>query len=370
MQNQHKPVLIFAQSGRFLAQSAIQAGYTAWVADCFGDSDTLAATERWQQLPALSELSEKKFIETIDTITLGEPCILICGSGIEFFSDFLANLPSNVNYLGNAINIIKSIKTPSTFFNLLKRLNIPHPQTQFTPPKLSVNWITKSAKGMGGIHIQNVTSSSHVLDDCYFQEYSSGVSCSALFLTSEHSLTILSVNKQILDPGPESPFRLGRIEVPFHLSGSTRQNLTSVIEKLVAELQLIGLNSIDFIYTATEQLLTLEINPRPSASMELVATDSPIIQLHIDACLGQLDVVKLDSLVSFKCLSYFYADNDYLVPNNMVWPIVCSDLPCDGKMIKRGEPICSYLVECHESESEQLRLNTQHKIHNQLLALT
>ncbi|MDT8370613.1 MAG: ATP-grasp domain-containing protein [Gammaproteobacteria bacterium] len=370
MQNQHKPVLIFAQSGRFLAQSATQAGYTVWVVDCFGDTDTIAASERWLQLPTLSKLSEKIVLETIDKITLGEPCIVICGSGIEFFSDFLANLPSNVDYLGNSINTIKSIKTPSTFFNLLKRLNIPHPQTQFTPPKLSVNWITKSAKGMGGIHIQNLNSLSRVSDECYFQQYISGVSCSALFLASEHSLTILSINKQSLDPGPESPFRLGQIEAPFHLSKSSRQNLTSIIEKLVSELQLVGLNSLDFIYTATDHVLILEINPRPSASIELVTSDSPIIQLHIDACMDKLDVNTLNNSSSFKSLSYFYADNDYLIPNNMVWPKACSDLPSDGTSIKRGEPICSFLVECCRNENENLRSITKHKVLSQLIPIT
>lgn len=370
MQNQHKPVLIFAQSGRFLAQSASQAGYTVWVADCFGDTDTIAVSERWQQLPALSKLSETIVLETIDKITLGEPCIVICGSGIEFFSDFLANLPSNVDYLGNAISTIKNIKTPSLFFNLLKRLDIQHPQTRFTLPKQRCNWISKSAKGMGGIHIQNLDSLSFVSDDYYFQEYISGVSCSALFLASERSLTILSINKQILDPSPESPFRLGRIEAPLHLSESIRQTLTSVIEKLVSELQLVGLNSIDFIYTATNQLLTLEINPRPSASMELVTMGSPIIQLHIDACTDNLNQKNLKHLSTFKSLNYFYADNDYLVPNNIVWPKTCSDLPSAEKIIHRGEPICSCLVECHQSENEKLQSITKQNIIRQLIPIT
>ncbi len=370
MQNQHKSVLIFAQSGRFLAQSATQAGYTVWVADCFGDTDTIATAERWQQLPTLSELSEKKFIETIDKITLGERCILICGSGIELFSDFLANLPSNVEYLGNSITTVKNIKTPSTFFNLLKKLNIPYPQTRFTPPEQHSNWIRKSAMGMGGIHIQSLNALTHIPNDGYFQEYISGVSCSALFLASKKTLTILSINKQILDPSPESPFRLGRIEAPLHLSKTTLQTLTSIIEKLVSALPLIGLNSIDFIYTATEQLLILEINPRPSASMELVMTDRPIIQLHIDACMDNLDVSKLNNVSSFKCLSYFYADNDYLVPNNMVWPEVCSDIASAEKIIKRGEPICSGLVECSQSDSEKLHSITKQKILRQLIPVT
>ena len=84
MQNQSKPVLILAQSGRFLAQSASQAGYRVWVADCFGDIDTLVASERWQGLPKLASLTCKQFLTVLQSLTKG---LLNFSTCVEFFNN-------------------------------------------------------------------------------------------------------------------------------------------------------------------------------------------------------------------------------------------------------------------------------------------
>lgn len=370
MQNQHKPVLIFAQSGRFLAQSATQAAYPVWVADCFGDSDTLLVSERWLQLPALSELSQQSFLAVLDQISAGENCMLICGSGIELLSDFLVDLPNNIEYLGNSTDSIKKVKTPSYFFALLQQHAIPHPPTRFSQPEQNEGWLIKSASGMGGIHIQLLDQTNTISDDCYFQQYTSGVSCSALFLATNQGVTLLSINKQITDTSSKTPFRLDRIEAPANLPETCVNTLTSIIKTLSSELDLIGLNSIDFLITPENQLLILEINPRPSASMELVTLDKSIIQYHIDACRNQCFISQISSISSFKSLSYLYAEHEYLIPNDMVWPLACSDLPSAGNIIHHGEPICSYLVESPESENEALRLIITTKIIEQLIPIT
>ncbi|MFT7414669.1 MAG: putative ATP-grasp superfamily ATP-dependent carboligase, partial [Methylophagaceae bacterium] len=123
----HIPILIFAQSGRFLAQSATQAGYTVWVADCYGDSDLLIVAERWQSLPLFTELTHDSILATLSELTGGEPCILICGGGIELCYHLLHPLPANIQLIGNTPDTIHIIKTPALFFDVLNQHAIGYP---------------------------------------------------------------------------------------------------------------------------------------------------------------------------------------------------------------------------------------------------
>jgi len=370
MQNQHLPVLIFAQSGRFLAQSATQAGHTVWVADCFGDIDTLAVCERWQCIPAFAEISKNEFIAILEQITLGQNCILVCGSGIEQCPHLLTDLPNNIHYCGNTVDAITTVKTPSVFFKLLDKLNIAYPQITFDKPTDNGSWLVKSSKGMGGQHIQNADNAIAVTKNTYFQRYIEGTSGSALFLASKQSANLLSINQQFIDRCIKSPFRLGCIDTPLLLPENVRGTLLSIIEQITQQTQLIGLNSLDFIVTPDNQLLVLEINPRPSASMELVTTVTPIIQLHIDACSGNTEFHLGPTSSSHRSLCYFYADRNYVIPTGMQWPLTCSDRAHYGQLIKAGEPICTSLVESECDNIEQLHLNNKNKIWAQLTLTT
>ena len=129
------PVLIFAQSGRYLAQSATQAGHTVWVADCFGDVDTLDIAERWKKLPPLHTLNNTHLLELLTTFANGQDCLLVCAGGIEKYFPILSQLPTNIKCIGNNSDTIKKIKTPQLFFSLLTRLAYPTPSHNFSNQK-------------------------------------------------------------------------------------------------------------------------------------------------------------------------------------------------------------------------------------------
>ena len=356
MQNQSAPVLIFAQSGRFLAQSATQAGYRVWVADCFGDVDTKASCERWQVLPALSTLTKQQFLTIIENISQGETCNLIYGSGIEQCYPFLNSLPPHIKLLGNSFACIEQIKTPQFFFSLLDDLHLPYPATTFTRDEVEQNYIAKSATGLGGHHIQNAEQALSY-HNYYFQKRITGNSGSLLFLANGHSSYTLSINKQFLDPTPESPYRLGMLQSPWKISTHHERTLLSACDQIIKKAKLTGLNSLDFIISNDGLLFILEINPRPSASAELLRTMHPtLIQQHIDACNGVLPGAPITKPDKTRSLRYIYANNDFLIPANMSWPIECNDLTAAGNIIKKNEPICSCLVEAidHKHALQQL----------------
>ena len=341
MQEQKSPVLIIAQSGRFLAQAATQAGYSVWVADSFGDQDTLSISQRWQQIPTFSA----NFLNILTKLTQGESCILIAGSGVELWYSLLNKLPPNIQVIGNSAQTIKTLKTPSLFFSLLNQLTLPHPPTQFDLPRDTTNWLVKSVSGLGGTHIQylNQTADTDTRNQ-YFQYFVKGNSGSALFLANGKSAQLISINKQLLSPNKNTPFRLGSIETPWNISEKHRQQLKQAVAKITFATGLLGLNSIDFIISEHGELQLLEVNPRPSASAELIDSEIPLFQHHLNACLGNLPVLTIKQAATKTSLHYLYVNNDVTIPTQMIWPIECHDIPAPNTTVKKEQPLCTAII--------------------------
>ena len=369
MQNQRKPVLILAHNARFLAQSANQAGYRVWATDCFGDHDLIDIADRWQALPSTDNLRAEQFNTLLSQLSNGEACYLVCGSGIEYYFPFLINLPENIELIGNTFNTIKTIKTPLLFFDLLEKLSIHYPNSQFSRPDNIEAYLTKSASGYGGLHIQKLTKDP-ILSSNYFQRFIDGQSGSILFLANGKKCQLLLTNQQYLSATKQTPFRLVSIESPWLLSEQHQKILNSAINKITAETGLLGLNSLDFIISTDNDIYVLEINPRPSASAELI-DDAMLLQHHINACRGLLPSTTLSITNKWVSLKYVYADHEFIIPNNMIWSMSCRDIPHPGTIIKKSEPIFTSLHHA-KSAKELLALHdhTKNKIINQLTSKT
>ena len=343
MRNQHTPVLIFAQSGRFIAQSATQAGYRVWVADCFGDQDSLAVSERWQKIAPIHQLSKQQILDTFSTLSQGEECLLICGSGIEKHYSILNNLPANITLIGNSVKTIHTIQTPTLFFNLLRQLELSYPDTRFKQPN-DGEWLTKTSSSFGGTSIQYLKAHQQIGGD-YYQHCIKGESGSALFIANGEHAQLLSVNQQYLQPCASSPFRLGGITSPWPLSEQHQHHLKLVINKISSSTGLKGLNSIDFIISESNTLFILEINPRISASAELLDCSDTLFKHHINACNGLLPEQSIVTVTSPSRLHYFYAQNEISISPKMVWPSSCHDIPSAGTSINKDDPICTLKIQ-------------------------
>jgi predicted ATP-grasp superfamily ATP-dependent carboligase len=373
MQTQHIPILIFAQSGRFLAESATQSGYRVWAADCYGDTDLLTVVERWQPLPPFAELTHETIIATLSELTRGEQCLLMCGSGIEYCYHLLFPLPVNIQLIGNTPDTVHTIKTPALFFDLLDQYDFNYPDTQFDEmPCNDLTWLKKQASGLGGTHIQYAMLATDKIGvDYYYQRFVSGNSGSCLFLADGHHARLVSINRQQLAPDNQQPFRLGGIESAWQLSASHIDYLDKVVNQLTVTTALVGLNSLDFIISDLNKLLILEINPRVSASAELVNNTATLFRQHLNACLGQLPRAQSILNQSGVSLFYHYAMSDLIIPDNMLWPVECHDLPAPGLTIKQGEPICTSRVEPDENApASQLHQLIKQSVLKQLITAT
>jgi len=353
------PVLICAQSGRFLAQAAHRANYPVWVIDSFADKDTLAVADRYLQLTDFQQCSEQTLLEALEQISDLSPCTLIFGTGIERLYPVIARLPAHIQYMGNHLETLNIVCQPASWFTLLDALKITFPDTQ---PNPVAGYLFKANQSWGGQHIQ--LNSANVNQPGYYQKRIEGISASVLFLADGQKHFRLSVNQQYCRNSAEGDFTLAAISNSLALSSQHLNALDTILHKLTQSQVLKGFNALDFIIDSDNTLHVLELNPRPSASMALLDPTLPLIDLHLLAC-EQKMLMHVPSTTAKRHLHFCFADRDIVIPEEFVWPFYCADLPADGSHIQTGEVICSLLIESSDTNnaiSEKAEAFTQNVI--------
>ncbi len=355
------PLLIFAQSARLLAQSAIHAGYTVWVADCFLDEDSPA--ERKCKLPDLSSSPLTLIKQKLIDLTNNEPCYLVYGSGIEYCSELLTDLPENILLIGNNFASFEQCNKPYLFFNLLNKLKLNYPETSFElPAQTSKEWLAKPIISLGGQAIEMYKQHA-IRPNYYYQQHIVGLSGSALFLASRSEIEIISINKQL---HREESFLLTGIETPLKISDHNLHIVQTAISSITKEVNLTGLNSIDFIIDEHDTLFFLELNPRPSASMALTNNDEVnLVNAHI-AATENTPLSKYGSTSSrYRGFYYLFSTKPIVIPVDIEWPNYCSDIPAPGTLIQENQPICSFFVETTDTENCQTcRVQYENEVRN------
>lgn len=334
------PIIVVAQSGRFIAQLASSAGYPVRVADCFGDEDTLAICQQWQNLPELHDPSQ--LLAVINSLSQRQACYLVYGSGIEAVHPILDQLPEHITVVGNHAATLSALHS-AAFFEQLRAQSIPFPKTRFTQRSNDAGWLAKSFRGYGGTHIKpNQSIETDNDEDTYYQRYHEGQSGSALFIADGKNVQLISINESH-HLNQEDSFQFLGLSMPFQISVQQRSQLQIWISEIVALFGLVGFNSLDFIIDETGQLLVLEINARFSASVQLLDSNQ-LFDRHLQACQGQL-LDDIDQPSVKKHLHTVYSPCQIIISENINWPDFCHDIPKANQIIAKGEPLCTAIVE-------------------------
>jgi methenyltetrahydromethanopterin cyclohydrolase len=316
---QNNYFLIIATSGRMLAQYTKQKGFDVVVIDCFADVDTFFYAKKVIRVDSLSIENIKIALNELSNFEIAG---VIYGSGFENQIESLYFLESCFEILGNLPTVFERVQNKRAFFAALDFLEIPYPETHFNLPIESKKWLSKPLNGQGGVGINSQKA------EIYWQQFCDGKSGSVLFSNTE----IIGFNTQ----WTHGDFLFAGISNHSDLSNSQKQQLQFWVQKLVSHFNLRGLNSLDFIHTKNE-IFVLEINPRPSASMQLY--DAPF----------------------FSAYEIIFAPHSLIIPKNFNWLKNCQDLPHSGVIIPKNSPICSMIARGVQPESalKKLKINIQ-----------
>jgi predicted ATP-grasp superfamily ATP-dependent carboligase len=108
-----------------------------------------------------------------------------------------------------------------------------------------------------------------------------------------------------------------------------------------------GLFGVDFVWDG-ERAWTIEVNPRPTASLEAieaVRTHPPgVIDAHLRACAGELPAAQgAPSGAAGKAV--LFASEDVVVGDTVGWlERGVRDVPHAGERIAAGHPICTLVA--------------------------
>jgi|CXWL01.1.fsa_nt_gi methenyltetrahydromethanopterin cyclohydrolase len=350
-------ILIVASSGRMLAQAANKAGLKPLVIDLFADQDTQSYAEDWRLIPSLAI---EHLAPAVDYFVKRYPVEdVIYGSGLEYFPESLFYLHTKLNILGNAPDTFARQLNKQDFFSVLDQQGILYPEISFIAPDQEDNWLIKPMQGQGGVGIKFYREQGADYSSVYWQKHQPGSSHSVLFLADGESLQVIGFNSQwTATVNDAERFVFSGVMNHTDLTNEQKQQITAWLNRLVPLFKLKGLNSLDFIQ-AGDKSYVLEVNPRPSASMQLYEGDW--LTAHMDASQGFL-CDRLPIQTDYTGYQIVYAGQDMLIPAMFEWPDGCMDLPVSGARISIGQPICSMIAHQKQAQAVLKQLSNMQQI--------
>jgi uncharacterized protein len=358
-------LVVAALSARMLAEAAHEEGFDVIALDLFGDADTRRACTQWRSIGdvAAMRIDGPRFLAALREIARGRDAIgWIVGSGFEGEPEWLARGDALLPLLGNAADVVRRVRDPQVFFDVLDAHGIAHPPVRFAPPAERRGWLLKDARGCGGQHIVRAVDSELMPAHHYFQRELPGKPMSATFLANGREARVLGFNAQIVREAGDRPFVFCGVIGPVPMPRSAAETVTAAVDTLVRAFDLRGLGSLDFLLDGDDARV-LEINPRPPASLALYGASASLITAHIRACRhGELSIAPAPQPTQVAGIEIVYAHHALSWGEGDLARLAkrtdCHDLPAAATRFAPGEPVCS--VSARGASAAQVRTLLAH----------
>lgn len=348
-------ILITGVSARAIAESAYRAGWAEKVltVDYFGDLDLKRLCENYSlRRDGRSRYSVARLLQACDRFRWDA---VVYTANLENYPSAVERLASAGRLLGNGPRTLAEVRDPKKFLNCLERAGVTVPRTALSSQARALSGVVleKPRKGGGGYGIAMVSSGVGKRRGAYLQEYVRGLPCSVAFVADGQRATLLGVSQQLI---ADTAFGAGGFRYCGSLLGRRLpglagfDHLVGQLEMIVAYLtsafHLVGVNGMDFILKENE-IYPLELNPRYTASMELVevAYGLNILSTHISACNGVLPLFDVrHAPEGYWGKGILFAERDAIIPATQDWwERGIRDIPFPGERIRAGSPICTIL---------------------------
>jgi uncharacterized protein len=349
------PVLIAGVSVRALAESAARTGARVIALDAYGDLDL----RRIARVVAAPRESDGSF----DQMRVALASRGIDAGVVSYVSSF-ENAPAAVETLargrtliGNSPAVLRRVRDPLALARALPRLGAHTPAVRASPPPDSndMRWLLKPRRSGGGHGIVRWAPGMSVPRTSVVQERVRGSAGSIIFVADGVRVVPLAITRQLSgDPafGATGFAYCGSILEPHH--PELFANASALAAIVTREFGLRGVCGIDFIARRSTPY-ALEVNPRPTASMELVerATGRSIWLAHVAGCRAALasstgsehsPAVAHGKAVLYARRPVVLGDTDRWLSDDDV-----RDIPAPGERIARGSPICTIFASARTS---------------------
>jgi predicted ATP-grasp superfamily ATP-dependent carboligase len=364
-------VLLAGVSMRAAARSAVRAGYRTFTIDAFTDLDlpmaklALDLTGTGGRFDARRAWWEARGYR-VDAV--------VYGSGFEDDPRAVDLITRGRVLWGNPPDVLRRIRNPTTLFDGLARLGfaVPRlaPRDGIAVAAMSpgTRWLEKPYKSGGGRGVRHWTPGTPFAGGCYFEEFIDGCPGSIVFVASHGRAVPLAVSRQIVGDqafGADGFRYCGSIlSHPAELFddgeaiAAQAQTLAAAVAR---QWRLLGVNGLDFIARGGTAY-PVEVNPRWSASMELVerASGTSMFALHAGACAKGILAAEPMPMASRaaigKAIVFSRADVVAIGPRHWLGRRDVADVPRRGSAIRAGAPICTVFAEADDVPACYARL--------------
>jgi uncharacterized protein len=344
-------ILVLGVSVRAMVESAVKSGYSVIALDAFGDRDLATMAEchslhhDFQLRYDANDLFEASRQLRFDAIAYT--------ANLENHPEILRRFaPKRI--IGNSPQTVERVRDWAPLFRNLIQAGFSPPETIFPDYGCAINperrWLVKPILSGGG-HGIDFLNENKLRGSSMVQEYIAGKPCSASFVANGCDCVLLGVSEQLigLSAFGAQKFRYCGNLLPLREAmdpgGKILEQVRRLAEFLTREYRLTGVVGMDFILK-DNLVWPIEVNPRYSASMELIeqAYGLPIFHIHWKAAMeGNLPNFELEALInSGKCYgkAILYADGDVVAPDIPDWDARnIRDVPAPGEMLRSGGPI-------------------------------
>ncbi len=371
------PLLIFGASTRAAAFSAIRAGFNPICGDLFADADLRAFAEvlNVPDYPHHLTHAARHLPPNIPWVFTG---------ALENSPSELERLSTRHTLWGNSAAVLRRCRDPWRCFATLQEQGILAIElcSSTLPPPRDKTWLMKPLRSSAGRAISVWDAETKPLaEPHYFQRFIAGTPIAGAFLAGQGGTYLLGVSQQLIGVAdmhaPEFGY-CGSIfpcPAPALINADGHDRILQIGTAISREFGLRGLFGIDFIYDG-QQIWMTEINPRYTASMELIeyGRQLPLLDLHRNVFEKSTETPMLAGFVNqpdrYCAKVILYADRHAHAPDLSCWiPSRISidelprlaDIPVTGTEIQPGQPVFTCLGE--GANPEQLLQELSQRAH-------
>ena len=350
-------VLIVGLSTRAAAESAARAGFDVIALDAYADLD---------HHPDVRALSLQRDFGT----PFSPEAIVAAAAGLSsdavVYLSSLENHPKAVDALaqgralwGNGSEVLRRVRNPRSLADAFGANDVRAPrvitQGESTEQHREVaRWLIKPRVSGGGHGVRMWSANEPITRSHYLQEFIDGAPGSVVFVAAGGRGAAIGATRQLVGESAfgASGFRYCGNILDRTISQDMSGAAIALVDAVTKTFPLVGVGSIDFV-AANNELLPVEVNPRWSASMELVerARSISLFGLHAEACsrgaLPPVDIREPPPTSATHGKAIVFARRDVVIGDVRAWladPNV-RDVPRKGERIATGQPICTVLAE-------------------------
>jgi uncharacterized protein len=331
-----------------LADLALRDGHRVVAFDLFGDVDLRRRASRVVTGGRLTALVDAAVAETPGTV--------VYGASFENHPELVARLGERHALLGNPPRTLRAVRDPVQLGAALG--DLPYPRTTVTLPS-SGRWLRKPLRGGGGIRVREWRGGALPAGN-FLQERIDGVACSAAAVGDGKDAVVLGLTEQLVGHrafGVRGHRWCGNLVPPRTPAGELMVQARATCSRLAGAFALRGLFGVDLVWDG-ERAWTVEVNPRPTASLEVIRGVNAF-GAHLQACAGKLPRVDAahrgaaGKAVMFATETVVVGDSERWLERGV------RDVPHPGERIAAGRPICTVVAQAATPDDALAQLEEQ-----------